>query len=264
MNGASKPSPSGGAQRLFSSLALGSLGVAMAYFGYTLGPVSLNLMEVLGPAFFWAALLFFLFRFPLRSAVTEFSGSIRSSSGVGTFVGYLSIHLLIYGFLLEAILASVYGTSVFATGPGFFLTTNVYLPSSLVSTAFDLSYNPVLLLNLPPIFSAALSFYSLAIALAIAVLVVANLGKARELGRLRTLGDRTKNLFVLPAIGVVLGASCCISVAGFVELAAPSSILTSSFWVYDVTYFLFPAVAVVLLYLNLRSMDRISFGASSS
>lgn len=264
MNGASKPSPGGASHRLFSSFALGSLGVAMAYFGYALGPVSLNLMEVLGPAFFWVALLFFLLRFPLRSAAAEFSDAIRSSSGVGTFVGYLSVHLLIYGFLLDAILASVYGAGVFATGPGFFLTTNLYLPSSFVSTVFDLSYNPVLLLNLPPVFSAALSFYSVALALVIAVLVVANLGKARELGRLRTLGERTKNLFVLPAIGVVLGASCCISVAGFVALAAPSSVLTSSFWIYDVTYFLFPGVAVVLLYLNLRSMDKISFGAGSS
>ncbi|MDG7005497.1 MAG: hypothetical protein JRM86_01010 [Nitrososphaerota archaeon] len=264
MGGVRRQGQGGSAQPAVSSLALGALGVAMAYFGSALGPVSLNILEVLGPAFFWVALLYFVLRFPLRSAASEFAGAVKTSLGAGAFAAYLAVHLLLYGFILDAILASIYGVSTFATDAGFLLTTNVYLPSSFISTAFDISYNPVVLMNVPPVFSAALSFYSIAVALVIGVLVVANIGKTRELGRLRTTGERAKNLFVLPAIGVVLGASSCISVAGIVELAAPSSILTSSDWIYYVTYFLFPVVAVVLLYLNLRSAERISLGARAS
>jgi membrane protein implicated in regulation of membrane protease activity len=64
---------------------------------------------------------------------------------------------------------------------------------------------------------------------------------------------------VLPALGVVLGASCCLSVAGLVALAVPSaSQLSSLLWVYYVTFFLFPLVAAVLLWLNLRSIQSIT------
>lgn len=258
MDGARGVGGRGDAQSAVSAVVIGCVGVAMAYFGYALGPVSLNILEIVGPAIFWIALVYFLFRFPFHRAAAKFSRSVQTSLGAGVFVIYIAIHLLLYGFLLDAVLASFYGLSEFATTAGFFLTTNVYLPSSFVSTVFDIAYNPVVVVSAPPVFSAALSFYSVAVAFVIAVLIVANIGQTRELGRLRTIAGRTKNFVVLPAMGIVLGASCCISVAGIITLAAPATSFLTSPWIYYVTYFLFPCVAVAVLYLNLRSVERIS------
>jgi len=64
---------------------------------------------------------------------------------------------------------------------------------------------------------------------------------------------------VFPGLGIVFGASCCLSVPVLITLAAPTAAaLSASLWIYDVTYFFFPLVAVVLLYLNLRSVNRIA------
>lgn len=248
------------AQPALSALGLGCIGVALAYFGYALGPVSLNILEIVGPAIFWIALLYFVFRFPFRDAAAAFSKTVRTSLGTGAFVIYVAVHLLLYGFLLDAVLASFYGVANFATSAGFFLATNVYLPSSVVSTVFDIAYNPVIVVSAPPIFSAALSFYSVAMALVIGALVVANIGETRELGKRGATEARAKNLVVLPAIGVVLGASCCLSVAGILTLVAPAGSFLTSPWVYYVTYFLFPCVAIAVLYLNLRATRAFEAG----
>ncbi len=105
---------------------------------------------------------------------------------MAVFVLYMAIHLLLYGFLFEVILTSVYGVGAFAVVPGLFVYTNVFLPPSLLGTIFDISYNPSIVITVPPVFSTALSFYSISVALVIAVLVLANVGKTKELGRLCT------------------------------------------------------------------------------
>ena len=69
-------------------------------------------------------------------------------------------------------------------------------------------------------------------------------------------------MVIFPALGIVLGASCCLSVPILVTVAAPSAaVLSSSLWLYDATYFLFPPAAVILLYLNLYSVGRITANA---
>jgi hypothetical protein len=48
-----------------------------------------------------------------------------------------------------------------------FVYTDVFYPPSLTSVPWDLSYNPSILTTNPPVFSAALSFYSVAVAQAV-------------------------------------------------------------------------------------------------
>jgi hypothetical protein len=241
------------------------LGVVLSYFGYIWGSISPNPNEFLGSVFFWYAIVSLLLVFPLREATRDFSIFIRKRLGAAVFVGYLVIHLLLYGFLLEGILTSIYGTAALAVSPGFLITTNVFSPASLSSTLFDLAYNPSVIVTVAPVFSAALSLYSISVAVIIAVLVVANIGKTTEIGELCTRAKRARSFVVLPALGIVFGASCCLSVAGLVSLVVPSaSLLTSVVWIYYVTYFIFPAIAVVLLYLNLQSIQKISAGLRSS
>jgi hypothetical protein len=238
-----------------SALIIAGLGTALVGLGYALGEVPFNVDELAGPAVFWFAAVFFLLAVPFREAARIFSKSVRTSFGMAAFSLYMAIHLILYGFLFQAILASIYGVSSFAATGGFFVTTNLFSPLSLVSVAFDIAYNPIIVMSAPPVFSTALSFYSIAVALVIAVLVVANIGRTRELGKLRTATGRARTFVVLPILGIVFGASCCLSVAGLVSLASPAaSLLASSPWIYYVTYFLFPCIAVAVLYLNLRAM----------
>lgn len=246
-------------------LALSSLGVVLSYFGYVWESVSPNPNELLGSFLFWYGVVYLLLTFPFRDAAESFLSYVRKPFGGGVFSGYLAVHLILYGFLLEAILTTVYGSRALAVLPAFLVSTNVFSPPSLLSTVFDLAYNPSIVVTVPPVFSAALSFYGISAALVIAVLVVASVGRTREIGELCSRGKRARSFVVLPALGIVFGASCCLSVAGLISLAVPSaSSLTSVIWVYYVTYFLFPSAAIVLLYLNFRSIERISAGLRSS
>ena len=246
-------------------LILSGLGFVLSYFGYIWEGVSPNPNELLGSFLFWYGVAYLLLTFPFRDATRGFLSYVRKPFGGGVFSGYLAIHLILYGFLLEAILTTVYGSRALAVVPAFLVSTNVFSPPSLLSTIFDLAYNPSIVVTVPPVFSAALSFYGVSVAAVIAVLVVASIGRTREIGELCSKAKRARSFVALPALGIVFGASCCLSVAGLVSLAVPSaSLLTSVIWIYYVTYFLFPCVAVVLLYLNFRSIERISTRLRSS
>lgn len=240
------------------------LGAALSYFGYLWGDVTLNPGELLGSFLFWFGIVYLLLTFPFRKVLQAFSDCVRTSLGAGVFAGYLATHLLLYGFLLEVILASIFGSSYLAVSPAFFASTNVFSPPSLTSVMLDLAYNPSIVVAIPPVFSAALSFYAISAGLLIAVLVVASVGKTREISDLCTKGKKARSFVLLPAIGIVFGASCCLSVAGLVSLVVPSAAeLTSVLWVYFSIYFLLPSIAMVLLYLNLRSIEGISAGLRS-
>lgn len=250
-------------------LAALCIGVVLSYAGYLWRMASPNPGELAGSLFFWSAVIYLLLVFPLRDATRDFAQSLRTRLGAGVFAGYLTIHLLLYGFLLEAILTFTYGSSLLAvSSPGLFVATDIFSPPSLASTLLDISYNPSIIFTDPPVFSAALSFYSISMALIIDVLVLANIGRMKELGRLCSVRKRARSFVLVPALGIILGASCCLSVAGLVSLyMVPLALATefaSSLLVYYITYFFLPAFAVVILYLNLRSVGRVSEGLASS
>lgn len=242
-----------------------ALGASLSYFGYFWGIVIVNPSELFGSVLFWAAVIVLALAFPLRGATRSFFSYVRSAAGAAIFAAYLAIHLLLYGFLLEEMVTVASGGAGLSTGPSLLVTTNDFLPPSLPNTGFDLAYNPSITIDVPPHFGAALSLYGVSVALIIATLVVASVGETRRLGGMCPEGKKARTYVALPAAGIVLGASCCLSVAGIVSLAVPSaSLLTSVAWVYYATYFLFPLVAIVLLYLNLRSIDAISRRLASS
>ena len=250
-------------QTSFASVSLGFclllMGFLLSYFGYTWGELSPNPDELLGSFLFWVGVVFLLFAFPLRDVARSLRSYLRRTYGAGLLAGYLTVHLFVYGFILAAILTSVYGTGGFTVSSALLVTTNVFYPPSLSSTFFDLAYNPSIVATVPPVFSVELSFYSISVAVVIAGLVVTNVGRTRELGELCTRLGRASSFVLLPTLGIVLGASCCLSVAALLALAAPSvSVLESDVWVYYTTYFVFPPLAGFLLWLNLRSIGRIS------
>jgi hypothetical protein len=235
------------------------LAVLTSYFAYLWGSASPNPAELLAPALFWYSASFLLFTYPLRNAWKSFAHHIRTMFGASVFALYLALHVLLYGFLLESILVSVFDRPFVSASASVFVTTSVFAPPSLTNALLALWFNPWITLTIPPVFSDALSLYSIEIAVAIAILIVANIGRTRELGNLCSGRMRSRSLLLFPALGIAFGASCCLSVPLLIAVAAPSAAaLSSTLWLYDATYFLFPPFAVVLLRLNLYSVDRMA------
>jgi hypothetical protein len=241
------------------------LAVLTSFFAYLWGSTSPNPAALLAAGLFWYAVAFLLFTYPFRGAFQIFRRYIGTKLGASVFVAYLSIHVLLYGFLLEGILVSVFAQPFVANHATVFVTTSVFAPATISNAILGLWFNPWMTVTIPPSFLDSISFYSLAIAAVIAILIVANIGKARELGSVVSTNTKSRTLVILPAIGIVLGASCCLSVPILFTVDAPSVfLLTNPLWLYDVTYFLFPLLGVTLLYLNLHSIGRITANARLS
>ena len=241
-----------------------ALGFVLSYLGYIWGDAAVNPNELFGALLFWPATVCLVCAFPLKEAFAAFVKYVRTALGAAVFTAYLAVHLALYGFLLEGILTTVYGVQALAVSPGFLFTTNTLQPASIVSAGFDLAYNPSIAFAFSPVFSAALSLYSISIAFLIATLVVANIGEAKKAFRARPDLRSAGTYVALPVLGVVFGASCCLSVAALVGVAIPAaSLLTSIAWVYYVTYFLFPVAAILTLSANFVSIRRIGRITSS-
>lgn len=256
----------GGDRRTARSLAVPihgftfiGLAVLTSFYAYLWGATSPNPAELLAPALFWYAVTFLLIAYPLRDAWQVFVKYIKTSFGAGVFALYMALHVVLYGFMLESILVSFFDQPFVSAAANIYVTTSVFAPPSITNAALALWFNPWVTLTIPPLFDDALSFYSIDIAIIIAILIVANIGRSRELGRLCSKEMKSRSMLIFPALGIVLGASCCLSVPVLIVLAAPSAAaLSSSLWIYDATYFFFPPFAVVLLYLNLRSIGKIT------
>lgn len=241
---------------LFSAIFLLGLGLIVAYLG-SFETSFTGADEVVGPVLFWAAATGLALRFPLRRFVGDWLSAMRTKLGAAVFWPYLALHLVIYGALLELLLGSVYGFSA-TLSPSLTFSTNAFGPPSLTAALADVTFSPTATFTIPPVFSGALSLYSICVAFLVDLLVVVNVVKTSELGRLRKAKDRAAAFFVLPAVGVVLGASCCLSVPALVSITAPAFASTTTFaWIYTASYFLFPAFALAVLFVNVRAVERI-------
>jgi hypothetical protein len=234
------------------------LGVAFSYAAYFDGPdTGFNAWEGLGSIIFWYSVVYLLLRLPLRNALTMFLKHIRSWVGITAASLYVAFHLLLYGFILEAIFVHLYAPSFGGVPAAIWVNTNLVLPPTPLNALLGLSYNPSITLSVPPIFGSVFSLYSISAALIIAVLVVANVGLIREMGSC-PLGLKSRVYVGLPALGVALGASCCISPPILLALVAPvTAVVTYSLPAYYATYFTFPPLAMLALYLNMRSTLKI-------
>jgi hypothetical protein len=241
------------------ALSFVGLAVLTSYFAYLWGATSPNPAELLAPALFWYAVSVLLIAYPLREALETFLRSIKTAFGAGVFALYLALHVFLYGFMLESILVSVFDRPFVSASASVYVTTSVFAPPSVLNAVVGLWFNPWVTLTVPPEFSAAVSFYSVVIAVIIAILIVANIGRTRELGDICSARLKSRSMVLFPALGIALGASCCLSVPLLITVVAPSAVaLSSSLWLYDATYFLFPPVAIVLLYLNLYSVGKLA------
>ena len=243
------------------SLIVIAVSVLLSYSAYfAQQPIGFNSYLAIASSLFWASLLLILLRGPLastsRSFAIRFSKSRRS---VAVFAVYISVHLLAYGFILEEIVAAFFPQHYsFPVTFSAIISSIPLYPPTFLNSIFGMFVYPSLAFTIPPVFGLELSLYSLAMALVIAILVTTNVEKAFQLKSVCTLRRRSVAYFALPIIGVVGGASCCLSLPIFIAfLAAPAAALASPSIVtaYYVTYFLFPPATAVALKLNLDSIS---------
>lgn len=241
-----------------------ALSLLLSYSAYFVTqPVSgFNPYQALASLIFWLATFFLLIQYPLKGVSNAFfSRTNRSPFGLAVFASYISVHLVVYGFILEGIVATLLPASyAFPVAYSSVISAFPLYPPSALNSLLSFFFYPSIAITIPPIFGLSLSLFSVVMAFLIAMLVVTNITKARELKNACTFRRKSTVFFVLPAIGVIGGASCCLSLPLFIAfLAAPAVVLSSPSMIaaYYVTYFLFPPATVVVLKLNLDSINRL-------
>jgi hypothetical protein len=251
--------------RDYRFLTLALLGIVLAfaisYASYFVQSLSeFNSLYALGSLIFWIAILALVFRFALSSVARSFASYARSRSGIAIFAAYMSLHLLVYGFILETIITALTGTSTNLTlQPTVGIFASPLNPIGAESILVGYFIYPNLTLTILPFLIASLSLYSIAMALIIGVLVVTNIKRALDLKSECSRLKKSTAFVAMPLIGVVGGASCCLSLPLFVSLFAPAVTLSFSYQMaYYITYFLFPPATALALKLNLSSIDKVS------
>lgn len=210
---------------------------------------------------FWVLVLGFVLLFPLNKITHLFLGYLKSFKGFLIFASYLAVHLLVYGFILEGIVATVYPQYYAVPIKAAIVVTAVPIyPASFFDAFFGLFIYPNISAVIPPLFGASLSLYSIVMAVVIAILVVSSILKSMELKDLCSVRRKSTSFVLVPLFGVIGGASCCLSLPIFLALlAAPAALLASPSIItaYYIAYFLFPLATVIALKLNLDVIDRI-------
>ncbi len=213
-------------------------GLVLSYFSVVWVSPSMNLVVIASAFVFWVGLVSILLTFPLRAVFLDFTRSLKTVLGLTVFVSYLATSLLL------VFLEGIHGSQLLGVSTSsLYVYTDTFVPRSLVSALLKLSYNPAIIFTFPPGF-LALSFYSISMAVVIAVLVVANVMKTRAPGKLYTAASKRARSFLVLITG---SASSSVSLAG---------VFASNLIVYYFTYFVLPAFAVVILYLLYVSLSR--------
>ena len=232
----------------------------LAYAAYfEIAPFEFNYIETLASLSFWAPLVCLVFLFPLRSTLALFSRCIRTARGVLVFTTYLVVHLILYGLLLETLLDYAYKLPQITSQPTVSVTSSVLYPLSLPAMVTSFGFYPSFSILLPPSFNLVLSLYSITLAVVIAILVAVSVMRVVDLGKLSAFTQRAHAFVLLPVIGVIGGAACCLSLPVLISLATPTAAAFSdSPVVYYTAYFLFPCATAFGLKFNVDSMNRIA------
>jgi hypothetical protein len=235
---------------------------ATEFIGYS-GAGNADLPSVISAVLallFWVAVTLITFLFLFKDLLRRFAAILRVKKwAMFLFPCYLIIHLLIYGLVVENILVLTFGSSGFSNSifGGFIVLGNAFYPHTLGNALLQITLNPSLALYIPPYFGldwGPFSFYS---AVVIGMLVVVHI---ERLGKLRQPLRRVGGSVVYPAVGVVGGASCCVSLPVLILTLSPvaSSALLVPMWVAlaYALYFVLPLSVIALLLIGLRQPRR--------
>jgi hypothetical protein len=219
-----------------------------------------NITAAMASVVFWTCLAVVSLMLPFRRAVSlAFSSVRRSKLFLALVPGYLAVHLVIYGVLLEAILTGIYGGVSAYTAAGLYITGGFALfPHTLSSVAVSLTLSPSIELLIPPQFGASISMFALYTGVVIDLLVISNIAAFLKI---RQRAKKVMGSVAVPLIGVTLGASCCLSVPELLAIASPSlsGLLFTPLGLVaqNAIYYLLPLLVIGLLALNFQSISKI-------
>jgi len=163
------------------------------------------------------------------------------------FFLYLVVHYAVYSLAIELLLGQfTQGNNVLYVGPPLGIYTTPFSVSpSLTGLALSLILNPTLLIHLSNQLVIELSFYSISMGLLISFLVTSSLMIVISTRR------RLKYLALVPMLGILVGASCCVSIpvllATSIETAGVVLLTTFSWEVVFIAYVILPLVTVIVL-----------------
>ena len=230
----------------------------LSYLAYYNPPYAFNPYQAAASSIFWAGAFILLGTHGLRSAFSIAAKYVRTVQGAAIASVYLVAHLFLYGFILEGILVSAYGVPPFINSAFAYVASNMLYPVSILNAVTGLAFSPNVTLLLPPIFDISLSSFSIFAAIVIDALIVANVAKTREIGSTVSLTEKSRAYLLMPLTGIILGASCCMSLPFLLSIISPSlTALQNLIWVFYVTYFVFPPAAALVLKANLELATRI-------
>ncbi len=176
-----------------------------------------------------------------------------------SFALYLFFHVTLYGIFYNMILGGFLFFPYFGYGIGASVPPPLYLFVYWTSTS------PAFFTFIGP-YESDVSPYTIFLGIILALLIGANIEKILELRRL--INERRRSLSALvavPSLGIVSGTSCCLSLPSIlIYIAAVSTgtfssvvgILSSPIFFFF-TYFGLPVGSILLLFFNLRDMNRI-------
>jgi hypothetical protein len=241
-------------------LALLAISFPLAWLAYSVGPLSLfSLYEGLASFLFWFAIVALTLLFPLRYVASLFAGYIKTLRGLGIFVSYMSLHLILYGVILEGIVAYSFKSPSVVSQAYFLFESIPFIPVSAFSILSGFAFNPTVELFIPPVYVLALSFYVISLSFLIGALVLTNVLKVVEIGKTCGTAFRSRSLILMPALGVIGGAACCLSLPVLLSLVAPTTaIISDNPSIFYIAYFVFPIATAIGLKFNMDSTSRIA------
>ena len=241
------------------SLTLLSTSFLLGIYGFFAGSRLLyEVFEGVSSIVFWSSIVSLVFLFPLRNVASLWSKYAKRLVGALIFVSYLAVHLTLYGLNLDYLVAYSYGIRSIVTQLSSSVEFVQMSHVSFISIFINLGFNPTVDILVPPAYVLSFTSYTISMAFVIAILVVANVMRVREIGRIRN-SKMSQALVLLPALGVIGGILCCLLHPFLIILSVPvNSIMTSSEIAYYSAYFALPIVTVIVLKYNLDLMHKIS------
>lgn len=237
-------------------------GVLVSYLSYSTPVLEFNPYQAAGSVLFWGGALALLYALFLAGPAALAARYARTRVGAAVGGAYLVVHLLLYGFVLEGILVIIAGIHSYIFSPAVYLSTDTLFPASLWNAVEGIAFSPNINFVLPPVFELSLSVFSFFVAITVDVLILANIAKVKEIG-VRSWVSRSRAYVAMPAVGILLGASCCMSLPVVLSIVSPNLEQAVAYgWAFYVTYFVLPVLGIAVLKLNLDLASRIAATAS--
>lgn len=218
---------------------------------------SLTLPEVVADVLlvlFWIVVMVLVLRVLLRRVMQSFVRTLSEKRWAQIlFPVYLAVHLLVYGIVLERIIVLTAGPPPFSFGAQAYIEFNYFFtPHTLLNALLQITQNPGIVVIIPPYYGVTLGPFALFSALLIGILVTVHIDRLIKLSaRLRRAGGS----IIYPVVGIVGGASCCISLPDIAASASPFAVVifTTPLWttLLYVLYYLLPLTVIAVFVITL-------------